>query len=250
MVKTSATTYGFEPSARFDFELEFAAIVSSPIPYGEYVTSDEAAANHIFGFVLLNDWSSRDIQFAEMQPLGPFNGKGTATTISPWVVVPEALQHAQCGSSHAKVREEMSQHPVHLQHKSDNLDTSTFDIDLEVTVIAPNSTPTTLCRSNVRHLYWTPAQMIAHHSSSGCGLQTGDLIASGTVSGPGHTPEKPTLGCLFELTDGWKKPVSLPGGREMMVLADGDEIVLSAWANGKGGKRIGFGDARGVVLPV
>ena len=220
--------------------------VSNAIPFGQRITADEAN-EHVFGLVLLNDWSARDIQFAEMIPMRPSNGKASGTTISPWVIMPEALQEAQSGLTSERAQAEMMSHPPHLQHTAKNAKV-TWDIVLEATVAGQDEAPTTICRSNLRDSYWTPGQMLAHFASSGCGSRTGDLLGTGTASSPGHTDENPTLGCLCELTVGGRKPFKLRSGRELSWLEDGDEVVLTGWAKGKGGKKIGFGEAAGRLL--
>ncbi|KIW30999.1 fumarylacetoacetase [Cladophialophora immunda] len=243
------TGYRLGPTARLDFELEIGVFISKPVPYGrDDVTADEAAEEHIFGFVLLNDWSARDVQFAEMVPLGPFNGKATATTISPWVIMPDALENVACGSSVERAREEMDLWPRHLQHSAASFEKSTFDVELEVAVIGKDGVRDVVCESNLRHLYWSPAQMVAHQASSGCGLKEGDLIGTGTISGPNHSDQTPRLGCLFELTEGGRRSVSLKSGRKLTWLEDGDEVVFTGWARAAG-RSIGFGEARGLVMP-
>ncbi|KAM5361843.1 hypothetical protein ACJZ2D_012873 [Fusarium nematophilum] len=239
-------TYSFSTSTRVDFELEMGFIISGPVPRGKIITADQAN-DLIFGFVLLNDWSARDIQFAEMTGMGPYNGKATATTISPWVVVPEALEEARCELASEKAQALMPLHPTHLRHSiRDNV---TWNVELQASIANRDGVSTIICESNLRDLYWTPSQMLAHMTSSGSGAGVGDLIGTGTVSSPGHTADKPTLGCLFELTDGGKTPLKLRDGREITWLEDYDEVILTGWAMGKGGKRIGFGEARGMLIP-
>ncbi|KAH6972739.1 hypothetical protein BKA56DRAFT_691209 [Ilyonectria sp. MPI-CAGE-AT-0026] len=239
--------YSFSASTRFDFELEMGVIVSGNIPRGQIITADQAT-ELIFGFVLLNDWSARDIQFAEMTGMGPYNGKAMATTISPWVVFPQALEEAQCELTSKKSRAIMPSHPDHLRHRMAD-GRVTWNVELQALIANRNGRSTTVCKSNLRDLYWTPGQMLAHMTSSGSGAVAGDLFGSGTVSSPGHTAENPTLGCLFELTDGGKTPLRLEDGREIVWLEDYDEVILTGWATGKGGKRIGFGEARGMLMP-
>ncbi|KAK5222254.1 hypothetical protein LTR72_006511 [Exophiala xenobiotica] len=244
---TEGPEYRFGTSSKFDFEVEMGIFTSKPIPFGERVTASEAK-DHIFGLVLLNDWSSRDIQFGEMIPMGPSNGKASATTISPWVVMPEALEEAQVGFVSEKAKAEISSHPPHLQHPKGDTKVS-WDIVLEATVSRSDESPTLICRSNLKDLYWSPYQMLAHYVSPGSGAKTGELLGTGTASSPGHTEEIPTLGCLFELTLGGRKPFKLRSGRELSWLEDGDEVISTGWARGKGGKKIGFGEAAGKVLP-
>lgn len=232
---------------KFDFEVEMGVFVSNPIPFGERVTAEEAK-EHLFGLVLLNDWSARDIQFGEMIPMGPSNGKASATTISPWVVVPEALEEAAVGFLSGKAQSDMSSHPPHLQQSVGDTKV-VWDILLEATIKGPGEEPTLICRSNFKDLYWSPGQMLAHFASCGSGVYPGDLLGTGTASSPGHTEEVPTLGCLFELTEGGRKPYKLRSGRQLRWLEDGDEVTLTGWAKGKGGRKIGFGGATGIVLP-
>ncbi|KIW95802.1 fumarylacetoacetase [Cladophialophora bantiana CBS 173.52] len=239
--------FQFKTSTKMDYEVEIGVFISKPIPFGQRISADEAK-EHIFGLVLLNDWSARDIQFGEMIPMGPSNGKATATTISPWVVMPDALGDAQVGFVSEKAKADISSHPPHLRHAVGDMEVS-WDIVLEATVSGPNEPPTLVCRSNLKDLYWSPGQMLAHWVSAGSGANTGDLLGTGTASSPGHTDEIPTLGCLFELTEGGQKPFKLRSGRELRWLEDGDEVVLTGWAKGKDGKRIGFGQAAGCLLP-
>jgi fumarylacetoacetase len=184
--------YTFGPSSRVDFELEMGVLISQPIPLGSRILASDAA-EHIFGLVLLNDWSARDVQFAEMIPMGPSNGKASGTTLSPWVVMPEAVASAACELGSARARAEMSVKPPHLRHSGD----CTWDVHLEASVQGKGEdAASVLCRSNLRDAYWSPGQMLAHYASSGCGVRTGDLLGTGTASSPGHTVEEPRLGCL------------------------------------------------------
>ncbi|KAK7409634.1 hypothetical protein QQX98_008149 [Neonectria punicea] len=240
-------TYSFSTSKRFDFEMEMGVIISETVSRGQMVTADEAN-ELIFGFVLLNDWSARDIQFAEMTGMGPYNGKSTATTISHWVVLPQALEETRCQPSSKKAQEMMPSHPDHLRHRAGG-DTVTWNIDMKAEIANRNGVSTVVYRSNLRDLYWTPGQMLAHMTSSGSGTTAGDLFGSGTISSPGHTTENPTLGCLFELNKGGKEVLKLKDGREVMWLKDYDEVILTGWTTGEGGKKIGFGEARGMLVP-
>ena len=162
-----SSSYTFSPTSRFDFELEMGILISQPVPYVHAVTAEEAM-DHIFGLVLLNDWSARDVQFAEMVPLGPFNGKASATSISPWVIMPEALKQSRTGSENGPTLETQSKLTTHLQQKQEN---STWDVELDVSILrAGTDSPVKLCQSNLKYGYWSPAQMVAHQASSGCGL--------------------------------------------------------------------------------
>ena len=225
-------------------------LISQPVAYGHTITAEEAM-DHIFGLVLLNDWSARDVQFAEMVPLGPFNGKASATSISPWVIMPEALKQSLTSSANGPTPETQSKLAPHLQQRQE---ISTWDVELDVSILrAGTDSPVKLCQSNLKYGYWSPAQMVAHQASSGCGLATGDLIGTGTLSAPGHTDEKPTLGCLHELTKAGTQPICLLGQQqrsEMTWLHDGDEVIFTGWAGVLGGKErnIGFGELRGRIV--
>ena len=222
----------FAPSRRFDIELEMGAIVGQPSdgPLGVA----EADAN-IFGYVLLNDWSARDIQAWEYQPLGPFQAKATATTISPWVVTKAALEPFRCDPP----RREMELLP-HLRDAGPML----HDIELEVTLEPEGGIEETIVRTNSRELYYSSAQQLAHHATSGCPMRVGDLIGTGTISGP----ERGSRGSLLELSWGGKEPLELAQGGTRSFIEDGDRLTLRGMAQGDG-YRIGFGDCAGKVLP-
>jgi fumarylacetoacetase len=224
----------FAPSARLDFELELAAVIGTGNELGRPIPVSEAW-DHIFGFVLLNDWSARDIQQWEYVPLGPFLGKNFATSISPWVVTAEALAPFRCAGPAQEV-------PV-LPYLQDP-DPSALDIELEVSLDLPGFPPQRVCRSNARHLYWSFAQQIAHHSCGGCNLRTGDLLASGTISGP----EPGSYGSLLELAWRGSRPLPMPDGSTRSFLEDGDTVVMRGYAL-QGGLRVGFGELIGEVLP-
>lgn len=236
----------FGPSRRLDYELELGVWVGSGNGLGEPVPVGEAA-DHIAGFCLLNDWSARDVQAWEYQPLGPFLAKNFASTISPWIVTPEALAPFRIAQP---ARPEGD--PAPLPYLSDASDQAAgaFDLDLDVlirteTMRREGLAPHRLARSNARHMYWTVAQMLAHHTSNGCNLVPGDLLGSGTISGPDTT----SRGSLLETTEGGRTPIRLPSGEERRFLEDGDEIVLKAQARRAGFVSIGFGECRGIVLP-
>lgn len=202
----------------------------------------EEAKSHIFGFVLLNDWSARDVQKWEYQPLGPFNGKNFATTISPWIVTCEALEPYQI---EAQIR---SKDDSPLLNYLTSLSPTTFNIEVEAYVSSENISktgiePILICKGNLRDLYWTFDQMISHHTSSGCNLRTGDLLGSGTLSGATID----SLGCLLERIAFNLPPLELPDGTSRQFLHDGDEIILRAHAQKEGYPRIGFGNCSGVV---
>ncbi|MEM9342268.1 MAG: fumarylacetoacetase [Pseudomonadota bacterium] len=217
----------FAPSARFDFELELGAIVGTPSD--SPLTVDQAFEN-IFGYVLLNDWSARDIQAWEYQPLGPFQAKATATTISPWIVTADAL-----GPFRTRTPERELDLLPHLQDTGPML----YDIDLEVML-----QDTVITRTNYREMYYSSAQQLAHHSSSGCPMRVGDLLGSGTISGP----NKGSQGALLELARAGKELITLRNGDQRSFLEDGDTVTLRGAANGDG-YRIGFGTCSGRILP-
>ncbi len=222
----------FGPCRRLDFELELGAVVGTPTVMGERLSVDQAD-QAIFGYVLLNDWSARDIQAWEYQPLGPFQAKAFATTISPWVVTAEALSPFRCATPAREV-------PL-LPHLADT-GPMLFDIDLSVSLSAHGETAE-ISRTNYREMYYSAAQQLAHHSSSGCAMRTGDLLGSGTISGP--APD--SFGSLLELSWGGERPLDLPFGQRSF-LEDGDTVTLSGHAGGDG-YRIGFGDCTGRILP-
>jgi fumarylacetoacetase len=225
----------FGPSRSLDFELEMAVFVGpgnelgTPIPIGQ-------ADEQLFGMVLLNDWSARDIQAWEYVPLGPFLAKNFATTISPWVVTLEALEPFRTAGP--------VQNPTSLPY----LQTSgpgAYDIQLEVLLQSEKmDRPARISHSNFKYLYWSMAQQLAHHTVNGCNLRPGDLLASGTISGP--TPD--SYGSLLELTWRGSKPLTLPNGDTRTFLQDGDRLTLTGWCQGDG-YRVGFGEATGRILP-
>lgn len=226
----------FGASKALDFELEVAFVVGVGSELGSRIPCDKAD-DHVFGVVLLNDWSARDIQKWEYQPLGPFLGKNFGTSISPWVVTLEALEPF-------RVRRP-AQEPEPLEYLQFSGDV--FDVRLEVTINSPKMAPTeesVVTRSNMNTLYWGHDQQLAHHTVNGCAAHSGDLYATGTISGP--TPE--TLGCLLELTKGGKEPVALSNGEERRYLNDGDTVIMRGFSE-RNGVRVGFGEVRGKVLP-
>jgi fumarylacetoacetase len=232
---TEAPQPSFGPSKSLDFELEMGFFVGPGNALGRPIPISRAW-DHIFGLVLVNDWSARDIQRWEYQPLGPFLGKNFGTTLSPWVVTLEALEPFRCPGP--------VQDPEPLPYLR-SAEPAAFDIHLEVHLRTPQQRePITICRSNFKHLYWNMAQQLAHHTVNGCNLRPGDLLASGTISGP--TPD--SYGSLLELA--WKgtRPLTLPSGEQRSFLQDGDEVIMTAWCQGEG-YRIGFGSATGTILP-
>jgi fumarylacetoacetase len=222
----------FAPCARFDLELEMGAVVGTGSEGP--VTVDEADAM-IFGYVLLNDWSARDIQAWEYQPLGPFQAKATATTISPWIVTRAALEPFRVSTPAREV-------PL-LDHLKDT-GPMLYDIDLTVTLAPEGKAPTEIARTNYREMYYSAAQQLAHHTTSGCPMTPGDLLGSGTISGP----EKHQRGSLLELSWGGKEPLTLDTGETRSFLADGDTLTLTGAARGDG-YTIGFGTCTGTILP-
>jgi fumarylacetoacetase len=235
----------FGPSRRLDFELELCAHIGTGNAAGERV-SMARADSHIFGLGLLNDWSARDIQAWEYQPLGPFLSKSFASTISPWIITLEAL--APFRVPYARAPGEPR--PLPYLHAPENNASGAFDIHLRVEISTEHSrrtgiAPAMLARSNFRDAYWTIAQLVAHHTVNGCNLRPGDLLGTGTLSGP----QPAQAGSLLELTQGGRQPITLPWGEERLFLEDGDEITLSAACEKPGYPRLGFGFARGRVLP-
>ncbi|MCY1126647.1 fumarylacetoacetase [Frigidibacter sp. RF13] len=223
----------FAPSARFDIELELGAVVGLPSEHGQPVTVAEADSM-IFGYVLLNDWSARDIQAWEYQPLGPFQSKATATTISPWIVMKAALEPFRT-STPAREKPLLP----YLAEPRPML----YDIALEVGLTPEGGTETVISRTNYAEMYYSAAQQLAHHTTSGCAMNTGDLLGSGTISGP----VKESRGSLLELSWGGKELFEIAGGRRSFI-EDGDELTLRGHAQGEG-YRIGFGDCTGKVIP-
>jgi fumarylacetoacetase len=239
-----APSYG--PSRNLDFELELGMYIGIPSKSGDPIPVGQAA-EHIFGFCLLNDWSARDVQAWEYQPLGPFLGKNFATTVSTWVVTAEAL-----APFHTAAYARPAGDPAPLPHLDDAGDRA--DGGLDITMEAYLSTeamrragaaPVRITQTSFSLMYWTVAQMIAHHTSNGCNLRVGDLIASGTVSGP----ERSSWGSLLELTARGREPIALPGGEQRGFIEDGDEIIFRGFCEKDGFARIGFGECRAVVLP-
>ncbi len=224
----------FAASRAVDFELEAGCFVGMGSPLGEPVPI-ERSFDHLFGMVLVNDWSARDIQKWEYVPLGPFLSKNFATSISPWVVTFEALAPFALPV--------VDQQPPPLPYLRWSED-RTFDIELEVDLDIGDQSPTCITRSNFRHLHWTLAQQLAHHTVSGCNMRTGDLLASGTISGP----EKESRGCMLELSWRGEQPIELPGGQQRSFLKDHDRITIRGWCQGDG-YRVGFGEVTGQLLP-
>jgi fumarylacetoacetase len=225
----------FGQCKRLDFELEIGAIIGQPSVMGEMLSEAQAEAM-IFGFVLLNDWSARDIQQWEYVPLGPFQGKAFATSISPWVVTREALEPFRVPGP------EQSPAPLgYLQQTRPN----NYDLQLDVDLRTAGMTePMRICRTNFKYMYWSSVQQLMHHASSGCAMNIGDLLGSGTISGP----EKDQRGSLMEISWNATEPIALPGGGNRTFLEDGDSLVLRGWCQGDG-YRVGFGEVEGTIAP-
>jgi fumarylacetoacetase len=244
-VKSEAEVPLFISSRRLDYELELGLWVGQPNALGEPVPM-ERAEERLFGITPLNDWSARDIQAWEYQPLGPFLAKSFATSVSPWVVTFEALAPFR----RPFVRPPGDPAPLPHLDSAFNREAGAFDIHLEVWLETARmrqgrQPPVLLSRSNALDAYWTPAQLVAHHTSNGCNLQVGDLLGTGTLSGP--RPEQG--GCLLELTRGGRAPITLPGGEQRAFLEDGDRVTLKAYCAAPGAARIGLGSVSGTVAP-
>ncbi len=236
----------FGPSKLLDYELEMGFFVGPGNGLGHRIAMREAP-EHIFGMVIVNDWSARDIQKWEYQPLGPFNAKNFATTISPWVVTLDALEPYRVADA-ARVDGSGGDPPLREYLKP--TDDMGYDITVEVYLTSQVMSdrelkPMLISRGNFTEMYWTIAQMLVHHTASGCNLRPGDLLASGTVSGQ----TEDSRGCLMERTWRGQNPIQLPDGSERKFLQDGDEVIIRAYCHKDGAARVGFGDCRGVVLP-
>ena len=234
----------FGPSRSLDYELEVGLFVGAGNPLGQPIAID-AAGEHIFGLCLLNDWSARDLQSWEYQPLGPFLAKSFATSISPWVVTLEALDPFRAP---AFARPEGDPQPLPYLSAAADRERGGIDLTLEVRLSsqkmrADGLAPLLVSRGNLRDLYWTPAQLVTHHASNGCNLRPGDLLATGTVSGP----TRDSAGCLLEITRRGADPLALPNGESRRFLEDGDEVIFRGYCRREGVARIGFGECRGTV---
>ncbi len=234
----------YTASRALDYELELGVFIGPGNELGETIPLGEAE-EHLFGFCLVNDWSARDIQRWEYQPLGPFLGKNFATTISPWVVTVEALEAYRVPAAERAMGD-----PAPLPYLTGpaGLGRAAFDITLEVAIETARMreqgiAPVRVCKANARELYWTPAQMVSHHASNGCNLRPGDLLATGTVSGK----DEESRGCLLEITGGGE-PLVIGDGETRRYLEDGDEVILTGYAERPGQERIGFGECRGRVV--
>lgn len=233
------------PSQRLDYELELGIFVGQGNQQGQRIPIDQAES-HVFGLCILNDWSARDLQAWEYQPLGPFLAKNFASTISPWIVTLEALAPFRT----AFLRDANDPQPLPYLSSEANKAAGAFDVGLEVLLTteqsrAQKAAPVSLSKSNFKEAYWNVAQLIAHHTVNGCNLQAGDLLGTGTLSGPEVGQE----GSLLELNHGGKKPISLPWGETRMFLQDNDEIILRAACSKPGYPLISLGECAGTVLP-
>lgn len=233
------------PSTRLDYELELGIFIGVGNEQGKRIPVD-AADEHVFGLCLLNDWSARDIQSWESAPLGPFLAKNFATTLSPWIVTMDALAPFRV----AWERPSGDPSPLPYLASSDTLESGAIDIQLGVALETKSHRlsdvpPTPVSRTSFRHQYWTVAQMVAHHTVGGCNLRSGDLLGSGTISGP--SPAE--AGALIELTKAGRAPIQLVTGETRSFLEDGDVVVMTGWCERPGYARIGFGENRGEVLP-
>jgi len=236
----------FGPSRLLDYELEVGFFIGEGNVRNTSIPLTEAE-NHIFGLCLVNDWSARDIQAWEYQPLGPFLAKNFATTISPWIVTMDALEPFRCP---AFAREANDPKPLSYLSSESNQQRGGIELTLEVWFSSQGMretrhAPIQLSKGSSCDLYWTLAQMLTHHTSNGCNLQPGDLLASGTVSGSA----KESLGCLLEMTRRGAEPIQLPTGETRKFLEDGDEVIFRGYCKREGYPRIGFGECRGIVLP-
>jgi fumarylacetoacetase len=234
------------PSRMLDYELELGAFVGPGTSLGDGVAID-AAESHLFGLCLVNDWSARDLQAWEYQPLGPFLSKSFATSVSPWVVTLDALEPFRVP---AAPRPDGDPAPLPYLHSAVDQARGGFDVTVEAWLRTPRmrqagEPAVRLSRGSFRDMYWTVAQLLTHHASNGCNLRPGDLLASGTISGA----SRDALGCLLELTRRGAEPLALPGGEARGFLEDGDELTLRAYCERGGAVRIGFGECRGTVLP-
>ncbi len=225
----------FGPSKRLDFELEMAFVVGKDSELGQPIPIAEAE-DYIFGLVLFNDWSARDIQKWEYVPLGPFLAKNFASSISPWIVPLEALEHLR-----VEGYDQSDPHPLpYLQYEGKK----NYDLSLEVAIQTPDGTTSSISRSNFRYMYWTMVQQLAHHTSNGCNVRVGDMLASGTISGP----EETAFGSMLELSWGGSKTVPLANGESRTFLEDDDTVIMRGFGE-KNSQRVGFGEVRTRILP-
>ena len=226
----------FSPCKRLDFELETAFVVGKGNNIGQPIAVNEAA-EHIFGMVLLNDWSARDIQKWEYVPLGPFNAKTFASEVSPWIVTMDALAPFKTSCP--------TQEPKPLAYLAEKDNNNSYDITLSVEILPENAdSATVVCETNFKYMYWSMAQQLTHHTITGCKVEVGDMMGSGTISGP--TPD--SYGSMLEIAWNATKPVTLKGGETRSFIEDGDTVIMKGYSE-KDGIRVGFGEVRGKVLP-
>ncbi|WP_438950380.1 fumarylacetoacetase, partial [Psychrobacter submarinus] len=226
----------FSPCKRLDFELETAFVVGRGNNIGQPIAVDDAS-EHIFGMVLLNDWSARDIQKWEYVPLGPFNAKTFASEVSPWIVTMDALAPFKTPCP--------TQEPKPLAYLNEKETDNSYDINLSVELMPESSDEATVvCETNFKYMYWSMAQQLTHHTITGCKVEVGDMMGSGTISGP--TPD--SYGSMLEIAWNATKPVSLKGGETRSFIEDGDTVIMKGYSE-KDGIRVGFGEVRGKVLP-
>jgi fumarylacetoacetase len=235
----------FGPTRRLDYELEVGVVIGAGNPLGDTIPIGEAE-RHVAGLCLVNDWSARDIQAWEYQPLGPFLAKSFATTVSPWLVTLDALTPFRTPAF-----ERAAGDPAPLPYLLDESDQRLGGVDITLEALISSARmrledhpPMRVSLGSFTSMYWTMAQLLTHHASNGCNLQPGDLLASGTVSGP----TKESRGCLLERTWRGTEPLTLPTGETRRFLEDGDEVVLRGWCEREGFRRIGFGECRGVIV--
>ncbi|AGH44284.1 fumarylacetoacetase [Paraglaciecola psychrophila] len=240
-----ATEPSFGPCKRLDYELEMGLFVGKSTQMGELINI-ENAEKHLFGVCIFNDWSARDIQAWEYQPLGPFLAKSFASTISPWIVTMEALAPYRSNFTRPETD------PQPLPHLSSEQNTQNGGLDINLScfiqtqaMLENKQQMAQLSKSNFKYSYWTPAQLITHHASNGCAMRSGDLLGSGTQSGPTYEE----AGSLLELSKGGKIPIDLPNGEKRTFLEDGDTIIMRASCSKEGAVRIGFGEVVATVLP-
>ncbi|APQ16804.1 fumarylacetoacetase [Maribacter hydrothermalis] len=224
----------FKASGNLDFELEMGFVVGKSTELGERVSTKDAA-EHIFGLVLFNDWSARDIQKWEYVPLGPFLGKSFASSMSPWIVTLEALEPFKVQGP-----EQQPEVLSYLKYEGEN----NYDIQLEVGMSSSTSEETTVSKSNFKYMYWNMMQQLAHHTVNGCNLNVGDVMASGTISGK----DESSYGSLLEISWGGKKPFELKDGSKRTFIEDNDTVTMRGFAE-KEGKRVGFGEVSGTIIP-
>jgi len=240
-----ADTPSFGPCKRLDYELELGIYLGKGNELGDAIAI-ENAENHVFGFCVFNDWSARDLQAWEYQPLGPFLAKNFASTVSPWIVTTEALAPFRTSWT----RDENDPQPMPYLESAANREQGAFDIQMDVKIQTQkmrdeNHQPTHVSASSFKHSYWTVAQMVTHHTVNGCNFMPGDMLGSGTQSGPTHEE----AGSLLELSRGGKEKITLSNGEQRSFLEDGDNVIMRGWCEKPGYARIGFGSVESTVLP-